>query len=218
MDGLVCLFDKELEETYYKVCHAWEKQVGNDVLGQLEYQDYSKLIQLGVNSYLAITPEGKIKQKNDFMTEFELHKNKSARIIPIALVNYYTKNIPVKETITNHADIFDFCIGIKSKGGWYYQLRNLATEEVTKLQKVNRYIVSKSKNIILKVNEDGRKQYVNAHPVKNRFWTQTILNNIKDSNAHNYPIDYDYYIYETNKIIEQIKPYSKQKSTQLSLF
>lgn len=218
MDGIVCLFKKEQEELYYQVCKNWEKQVGNDVLGQLEYQDYSKLIQLSVNSYLAITTDGKIKQKNQFMTDFEFHKNKSFRIIPIALCNYYHKNIPIEETIRNHTNIYDFCAGIKSKGDWYYELANPLTESTQRLQKVNRYIISTEGQILLKINPDGRKQYVNAHPGKNQYWKQTILNKVDDINAHNYPIDYSFYIYETQRIINEIPIIEKQTLTQLKLF
>lgn len=217
-DGLVCLFDKLQEATYYKVCKDWEIQVGNHELGQLEYQDYSKLIQLSVNSYIAITPEGKIKQKNDFVTEHPLYKNKSFRIIPIALVNYYKNNIPVKDTILNHRNIFDFCAGIKAKGDFYFEVANPLSEETQKLQKVNRYIISTNGEILLKKHPDGRQSFVDAHPAKNKMWKSTILNKIDSTDAHDYPIDYDFYIYQTNLIIKSIPVIEKPKVTQTKLF
>ena len=63
-----------------------------------------------VNDYLAIKTDGEIKKKGDFLTDFELHKNKSARVVPIALERYYCDDIPISDTITNHSNIFDFCL------------------------------------------------------------------------------------------------------------
>ena len=72
MDGIVCLFDKSLDELYYKICKDWEVLVGNDTLGQLEYVDYSALIQTSVNDYIAVKTNGDFKCKGDFTSEFEL--------------------------------------------------------------------------------------------------------------------------------------------------
>ena len=143
-DGIVCLFDKSLNDTYYQVCKEWEKIVGNNTLGQLEYQEYTKLVQLSVNDYLAVTPEGKVKQKGDFMTDFELHKNKSFKIIPIALVNYFAHNIPIEETVTKHTNIFDFCAAVRAKEDWYFELRYFENNTIVrrKLQKTNRYYIA----------------------------------------------------------------------------
>lgn len=201
-DGIVCLFDKELNDTYYKVCKEWEVIVGNDTLGCLEYQDYSTLIQLSVNDYLAITTEGKIKQKGDFVTEFELHKNKSFKIIPIALVNYFTKNIPVQNTIKSHSNIFDFCGVVRAKGDWYFEERYFKDNKLIqdKLQKTNRYFISTDGKDLFKMHTDGRQQYVNAHPQKGKGWKSTIFN--KYESKENYNINYSYYIHKCNKVID----------------
>ena len=62
-DGITCLFKRDLQERYYEICANWEKIVGNDVNGKLEYQEYTKLIQESVNSYYAVKPDGKVKIK-----------------------------------------------------------------------------------------------------------------------------------------------------------
>jgi hypothetical protein len=98
---------------------------------ELERTDYQKIIFSTVNDYLAIkvghdtAPEDKkddyIKKKGDFLTDFELHKNKSARIVPIALERYYVNDIPVADTIRNHTNIYDFCLRQKASKDFHYE-------------------------------------------------------------------------------------------------
>lgn len=202
-DGIVCLFDKSLNDIYYQVCKEWETIVGNDTLGQLEYQEYTKLVQLSVNDYLAVTQEGKVKQKGDFMTDFELHKNKSFKIIPIALVNYFAHNIPIEETITKHTNIFDFCAAVRAKEDWYFELRYLKDNQIgrTKLQKTNRYYIANDGKDLYKMNMDGREQFVEAHPQKGKSWKSVIFNTYDN---YDYNINYQYYIQKCNRIINQL--------------
>jgi hypothetical protein len=141
-DGIVSLFDKSLEELYYKLCKEWEIQVGNDDLGQLEYQEYKLLIQTSVNDYITLKPNGVYKTKGDFTSEFELHKNKSAKIVPIALQEYFINKIPVEETIKNHTNIYDFCLGTKSIGQNKLVHFNKKNNTEIELQKINRFYIS----------------------------------------------------------------------------
>lgn len=217
-DGIVCLFDKSMEDIYYRICKEWEVLVGNDVLGQLEYVDYKLLVQTSVNDYIAIKLDGEVKKKGDFMTEFELHKNKSARIIPLTLEAYYTQAIKPEEFIKNHTNIFDFCLGVKSIGKNRLIHLNVNTQSELKLQKINRFYISNNGWNLLKrlpplenkrptkqldifgdVDDGTREQEVEAG------WLSTIYNKheIKDINEYN--IDYSYYIQKVQEIVNKIK-------------
>lgn len=216
-DGIVCLFDKSKDDIYYKICKNWEKQVGNDTLGQLEYCDYSKLIQTSVNDYIAIKLDGKIKTKGDFVSEFELHKNKSRRIVPLALQAYFTKGYPIDKFIKEHTNIFDFCLGVKSIGKNRLIAIDVKKQQETILQKINRYYIStdginlikklpkleKSKpkkqlDIFGNISDDSREQEVEAG------WLSTIYNKHEEKDIKDYNIDYRYYIQSCERIINQI--------------
>jgi hypothetical protein len=216
-DGIVCLFDKSKESIYNKVCKDWEKQVGNDVLGQLEYQDYKLLAQVSVNSYLAVKTNSEIKKKNEFVTDFELHKNKSARIVPIALEAYFVNNIPVETTITNHSNIYDFCCGVKSIGKNRLIAIDVKKQLEYPLQKINRYYISNEGINIVKrlpkleskrdtqqldifgnVNDGSRESEIEAG------WKSTIFNKYVDVEMSKRDINYQYYIKRCYKIIDQI--------------
>jgi hypothetical protein len=222
-DGIVCLFNKDQEEDYKRVCLEWEKKVGNDVLGQLEYTDYTKLIQLSVNDYLAIKPDGKTKEKGDFLIDFELHKNKSFRVVPLALQEYFVNGTKPEQFLKEYVsktprNIFDYCAAVRGRGGWYFEERKIVSQqgslfadvntsnlnyedEGVRLQKTVRYYMSNSGNKLIKCHGDGRRQELQAGP-----WVATVFNMYEEK--RDYDINYNFYlekIYTTlNKLDNKI--------------
>lgn len=202
-DGIVCLFDKSLNDKYYEICHNWEKIVGNDKSGQLEYKDYKFLIQTSVNDYIALDTKGEIKKKGDFETEFELHKNNSMRIVRYALEQYFINNIPIEQTILNHTNIFHFCKRVKIVKGWWLEERyidfNSNEAKSNKLSKNVRFYISNDGKTFIKCHEDSREISVE------KGWLATKFNKFIDKPIKEYNINYDYYINECNKIIKKIE-------------
>ncbi len=77
MDGLECLVERSREEEYLEICKKWE-----DITKyQLEHDKYEWIKYSTVNDYIAKTIDGKIKSKGHFLTDFEIYKNKSYRIV-----------------------------------------------------------------------------------------------------------------------------------------
>lgn len=215
-DGVVSLFRKDQEEVYKRVCKEWEFIVGNNDLGILEYVDYKLYAQTSVNDYIAIKDDGKPKHKGDFMVDFELHKNKSSRIIPLALEAFYMSGINPRTFIMSHKDIFDFCIGVKSVGSWYYELRGFNNGQYfnSRLQKTNRYYISNNGSKLMKCNSDGREGQQDAGP-----WVCTVYNKHVDKPFEDYDINYDYYVKRVYEIITNIQPeIVSEQYTQLSIF
>ncbi len=222
-DGIVCLFEKEQEDTYNKICMAWEMLVGNHELGQLEYTDYEKLAQTSVNSYIAIKTgtepiEDRVKTKNEFMTDFELHKNKSARVVPLALYEYFVHGRSPKDFIMNHKNIYDFCIGVKKKGDTYFMTErvenNVHIEE--KQQKTLRFYISNKGCKITKRHKDGRLWQITAGK-----WMHTLFNKFEKKPWNEYDINYSYYIEKAQSIIDSINDVGKNEThevKQLELF
>lgn len=204
-DGLTLKIKKIDEERYYEICGEWEKTT-NLVL---EYAYYSKMVITDVNNYIAIYTNGKTKCKGSF--EFEnlpLHKNKSGLIIRIAVFNYFTKGIPIEETIRNHNNIFDFCIGARTKSDSKFFYLDKNGNEYP-LSKTIRYFIS-NKGVVIKkrMNESQEVSYMNKHPQRGKAWYQTMLNTIEDT-TFNYDINYSYYIKEANDRIYDLMPKNK---------
>lgn len=223
-DGIVCLFDRSKVDKYYEICHEWEKVVGNDKQGQLEYAEYKKIIQLSVNGYLAIKSDGEIKKKKDFLTEYELHKDKSMRIVPIALEKYFVDGISVEETIRKHDNIFDFFIGVKASKHYHYEAYDKdGNGEV--YHRMVRYDVSTDGKKLLKIkNEDSDADGADVSQCEAGDWKCTVANKVdKTKKIEDYNIDYKYYIWKAEEIIKAVSTGKRTKGkpinpNQTSLF
>ncbi len=213
-DGCVSYVKYTQKELYESLCKNWEKLSKHT----LEETLYSCLIQTSVNDYIAIKTNGEIKTKGDFVSEFEIHKNKSAAIIPIALQNYYSKGISVESTILNHTNIFDFCLGVKSNKGAKLVHLDTKTGEEIKLQKVNRYYISKNgKNLLKRLRPNEKKKPTSQLDIFGNIddgtreqeveagWLSTIYNKHNERNINEYFIDYSFYIKKARKIVDLIK-------------
>jgi hypothetical protein len=188
---------------------------------ELERTDYKKIIFSTVNDYLAIKTDGKVKKKGDFLTDFELHKNKSARIVPLALEQYYIHDIPVDITISSHNNIFDFCLRQKASRDFHYEGHTKNGKTV--YNKLIRYYVSNTGEKLMKVkNESCTTNAAPISQVEAGEWVMTVCNHLtKDHPLSN--INYEYYIEKANRIIHKIQLEGKKRKVnidknQLTLF
>lgn len=216
-DGVTIMLDKSLVDKMHEINKWWM-----DVTQyELERTDYQKIIFSTVNDYLAIKTDGEIKKKGDFLTDFELHKNKSARIVPIALDNYYTKNIPIADTIQNHKNIYDFCLRQKASKDFHYE--GVSNGKRTVYNKLIRYYVSNKGEKLLKIkNPECQSNAPDVAQVEAGEWVMHVCNHL----TPDHPLDninYAYYIERAEKIISKIQLEGKKRKivvnpNQLSLF
>ena len=218
-DGLEMMIPTSAVSKYMEVCDKWCLLTQL----QLEHDEYSKMVIADVNNYIAVYKNGKVKCKGKFEWEdlekkkvAMLHKNKSFLIIPKAIYAYFVNGIPPEEFLAQSRSFYDYCAGVKAKGGWYYEERSLVKGQLVtnKLQKIVRYYVTKSGNKILKRHPDGREMQVEAGQ-----WMQKTVNEIDPTIPYEaYDIDTEYYLENIYKQIEQINKVSHASFTQLSLF
>lgn len=232
-DGIVTVYSEEREAEYLKICKDWETKVGNIKMGKLEYAGILSMHQDSINSYIAKLDDEKggfkVKKKGRFMTEFELNKNKSKRIVPLALEAYFIYGKDPIEFVRNHKNIYDFCIAKKASGKMHYEEQ---WEEEGKIRtkvhkKLVRYFVSTQGTILYKRgwNNEGKpmNNHVNA-PTELGQPLVTYFNRFFEAN--DYKIDYNHYILEVLERIDAIEKTKKAKSfvdglnpgQQLSLF
>jgi hypothetical protein len=218
-DGLECMIPEDKVSLYYEICKKWEKDVGNDILGNLEYVEYTKMIMTSVNDYIAVSTEPKIKVKGDFVEDFELWKNKSRRVVPIALKKYFIDGIPIEETLKKHDNIYDFCIRQKSSKNFHYEGNNPDTKHKNIYKKLIRYYVSNKGEKLLKIkNPECTTNAASVSQVEAGEWLMTVENDLIKEDISNYDIDYQYYIDKAYKIIDKVEKRNKQNPNQTSLF
>ena len=170
---------------------------------ELEKTDYQKIIFSTVNDYLAIKTDGEIKKKGDFLTDFELHKNKSARVVPLALEQYFVHDIPVADTITNHSNIYDFALRQKASKDFHYE--GLSDGNRTVYNKLIRYYVSNKGEKLMKIkNPECQSNAADASQVEAGEWVMTVCNHLlPDHSLDN--VNHAYYIERANRILEKIQ-------------
>jgi len=218
-DGVTIRIKKELIGKMHEINSWWSGLTGYE----LERADYQKIIFSTVNDYLAIKTDGEIKKKGDFLTDFELHKNKSARIVPLALEQYFVSDIPVDTTIRSHSTIYDFCLRQKASKDFHYEGVDRSTGTKTIYHKLIRYYISNTGEKLLKVkNEHSDSGAADVSQVEAGEWVVTVCNHLP-KNALLKNINHAYYIERAEKIIRKIQTEGKGKQlvvdpNQLSLF
>lgn len=163
---------------------------------------------------MAVTDKGKVKYKGAFEldkvvgSEPAYHKDNSFRIIPLAISEYFTKKTPIVETIKNHTNIYDYCGRQKFTRDSYGMVHFLEENEAKaeKQQKNVRYYISNKGATFYKYYNKGTNEIIN------KDYQVTIFNNYVEKPMKDYNINYNFYIRECYKIIDQIE------DKQLSLF
>ena len=217
-DGVTIKMRKDFIPKMHEINEWWSELTQY----ALERTDYKKIIFSTVNDYIAIMPDGTIKKKGDFLTDFELHKNKSARIVPLALEGYYVHGIPVKETILAHKNLYDFCIRRISSRDFHYEGMS-SDNKLTKYNKLIRYYIGKNGEKIHKVkNESSQSKAAKKSQVEAGEWLCSVCNHLP-SNASLENVNYLYYIDKAENMITKILTGGKRiKNTvipnQLNLF
>ena len=156
---------------------------------EFESDEYEAFYQYAINDYFGVLKGGKIEEKGMFITKNKLGKGLAPVIIPKAVINYFTKNIPVQDTIKQCTDIKDFLMtqNVDKKFKVLYNDKYI--------QRINRFYASTNGCYMYKVNPEGK--YENMLTKSG----VTVLNTFDDMDIKDRHINYTYYIGEANKII-----------------
>ena len=191
-------------EEYLTVCAEWEKETKM----KLDHEEFTAIYESSVNHYIGVYSNGKIKTKGSFSTDLDLKKGFEHPITKIAIIKYFTENIPIEKTIRNHNNIYDFCMSTRMGYSKKTNSSFSAYWNNSKIQKTNRYYASKGKNsAYLYKSGDGIKM---EHVLKDSG--VTIFNKYIEKPMEEYNINYDFYEAKCRKIINEIEP------EQLTLF
>lgn len=197
-DGIFCRIPKNKYDEAMQICKEWESLTGLE----LEEDRFKSFYQLAINDYFGVFENDKIKEKGCFITEVKLGKGLTPKIIPKAIKKYFLEGIKPKDYIPSNKDIRDFLMSEKTGKQWIVEYNG------KQQQRTNRFYASTNGCYLYKYKvENGIKKYQN-------MLTQsgvTIANNF-DKLPSELNINYNYYINEANKIINQLR------TKQLSLF
>lgn len=134
----------------------------------------------------------KVKRKGAYEYDLEWHQNASALVIAKVAEQVLVYGKPIRETVVNWPDRMDFMLRVKvprSSQLWWGD---------TQVQNTCRYYVSTGGKALTKVMPPLAK-----NPEKWRSigvesgWTVCVCNDLRDAML---PINYEYYINETEKL------------------
>jgi len=210
-DGITVKIPVEHQRLYWEICQEWEAHT-NLVL---EYVAYSQMVIRDVNNYTAVTKKGnKVKYKGTFKPNAEMrkdgeyHKAFNQGVVATAVNNYFLYNKPILETLHECQDIYEFCKTGNTVGQWWaetFEVDENGNEiNVTKVQKTNRYYLSKNGLKFRKCTYKPDK--VTGEPKLSTTEYEAdkkvkIFNKFYKVPFEEYDIDYDYYVVECEKII-----------------
>lgn len=145
-DGIMYRYGIADEDKVNAITEEWQKRTGFE----LERDYISKVVQKDVNNYIEIKSDDSFKVKGGYLTRgiapagaFNINNNFT--IVPKAVIDYFTKGIPVEETINACIDILEFQIVAKA-GGKYNEVYHYADGVKVKCQNVNRVYASPNHN------------------------------------------------------------------------
>lgn len=201
-DGFEIYISNEMIDKTNKLVKLWE-----DITGlQMEQVEYESMFIRDVNSYIAVTTDGKIKRKGAYTyhpaisdkAELGFHQNHSSLIIPMAVEHEVLGLDKVEDFIMNHKDPFDFLLSTKVPRPSRLVLVNEEGEDIP-LQNICRYYPSTTKGKLVKimppleVGGDDRRLGIMTD------WDVKVCNNMDN---FTWDINYDYYVSEAKKLLE----------------
>ena len=195
-DGVTVKIPREKRGQIIDICEKWEQETKLT----LEYADYASMIIRDVNNYIAVSEEGKIKEKGAFETKKDWHKDNSFMIVPIAVREYFVNGTPIEETLNNHKNIFDFCGRYKAGKGWHVEYVYLKNNKETRENygRTYRFLPVKQGGVSLKLNQDGRQ-----HQLLDGYQTMPF-NTVKSVKKKD--LNFSFYQAECLKLIQTIIP------------
>ncbi len=156
-DGIMFEYDPDQEEQIQAILKEWQERTGFT----LEEDDIVQIVQKDVNGYVEVQRDGKVKVKGGYLsrgisTAGAFNINNNATIIPKAIIDYFTKDIPVEQTIGECNDIFQFQL-IAKASGLYKEVYQLIDGEKVPMQKCNRVYATEdlTYGTLYKVHNNG---------------------------------------------------------------
>ena len=208
-DGLFIYYDRKKHSLMEQLCREWEKRT--KLILEADY--FESFYQFAINDYIGVKQgysETKnpdlIKTKGMFLTKVALGKGMNATIIPEAIIKNLIDNTPVEKTITECKDIHKFITYQKVSKDYCVEYNGEL------IQRINRFYYSKIAPWLYKCKVD-KETGKRSRYIKLNTKTGVRICNIIDKDFE-FPndINYQYYIAEAQKIVDQFK------CQQLTLF
>lgn len=194
-DGLTMYIEEHQENDIKEICDKIMKEFPFE----MERADYEWIYYSSVNDYIALTKEGKIKTKGEFIYDHILDGSNEFTIIPLAIKEFLVNQIPIAKTIKENTELWRFCTQKKVDRKYNVWFNGKKTNHL------NRFYISKKGAYLYKSKDDVKMECM----LKD---TPILICNedIRYAEIDSYPIDYQWYINKTQEKLDKFFP--KQQS------
>lgn len=196
-DGIVVKLYKRDKAKFEAIVDAWKIATNLEA----DSEEYEMYINRDINNYFVREFNGKMLYKGALhptMYANDLSKGYDMPVIAQAVVNYFTDNKPVLESLYDCRNILDFC---KTQNvGKQYHVESIQGNVRTQLQRFIRFYIGNIGASLEKVNNTAKTKSSLAAGKKS-----IILNTLDDQSIEFRDINYKYYYDEAMKIINPIK-------------
>jgi len=178
---------------------------------ELEDATYDKMYIRDVNSYLAVSPGGKLKRKGAYEHSIEKpggknnlgwHQNHSALVVQKAAEAALIRGENIETFIYHHPDVMDFML--RTKVPRSSRLVMVGPDGIDRpLQNITRYFISREGGSLVKIMNPLKGKTVDRRIGINVGWKVMPLNEIRYDIERE--IDYRYYITEARKLVDPLK-------------
>ena len=220
-DGALVIVQKTRLDEFRKICDSFCENMNSILKDELNHPDevkfileeslYKKIIFSNVNNYLAILENGSTKYKGqDFKVDYKFHENKSAKVVNLAVNEYFIKGTKPEIFLRSYKNIYDFTLRVKSSNNFYYQLEKDGEKRI--LKQLVRHFISIDGYILKKIKSENC--ITNAPPISNCYAPDEsnyqplvyYCNNMPNDTSYLLSkIDYYWYIDKAYKVIDQIE-------------
>lgn len=191
-------------DVYKAVADEWSARTRMN----LEHDFIKKVVQKDVNNYIVVMENGKVKSKGAYVKPLDKLDN-DLPILNKALMDYFTKGVPVEETINNSKYLIDFqrVVKISSKYSAAYYGNEKMTEKVFRVFASKNYIdpglfkLSKTTSKLAKVENTPEHCFIDNGDINGKRISRRL--------------DKQYYIDMARKRVED---FVGSETNQISLF
>jgi len=208
-DGLTVRCPRNQINSLTFIAKSWEELTGLE----LERADYSRMMIRDVNNYIGEYEDGKLKRKGAYGYGDDLawHQNHSSQIVARAAEAALVRGVPIRDTVLNHSDKFDFMLRTKVPRSSRLFLE-YADGRSEQLQNITRYYASHNGGSLIKVMPPTPKQVEKDPAAPDRRigidvgCTVEPCNNMDQYDSDS--LNYEYYIAEAEKLVKPLVGHS----------
>lgn len=208
-DGIMVEFDDAQYDEVRAITGEWQERTGFT----LEEDAIRKIVQKDANNYVEVQADGTAKIKGGYLVRgvsaagaFNINNN--ARVVALAIREYFVRGTPVEDTVNADGDIFNFQL-IAKAGSKYRESYQLVDGERVPVQKCNRVYATADarRGTLYKVKaEDGQVAKIENLP------EHCVIDN--DNSLTLADVDRQWYIDVAKKRINDFLGVKPEKTTR----